>query len=86
MPKGREMPGNGSHFPLARAAALSNDRVTSHGINLADRDLICMLRPAALSRSSLALDNLRAIVILIVLAFHSVLAYVRVDPGTLCRL
>jgi len=81
MPKGREMPGNGSHIPLARAATLSDDRVTSHGINLADRDLICMPRPAALSRSSLALDNLRAIVILIVLAFHSVLAYVEWTPA-----
>src|SRR5208283_3347585 len=41
-----------------------------------------MLRPAALSRSSLALDNLRAVVILIVLAFHSVLAYVEWTPAT----
>lgn len=41
-----------------------------------------MPRPAALSRSSLALDNLRAIVILIVLAFHSVLAYVEWTPAT----
>ncbi len=39
-----------------------------------------MSRPAALSRSSLALDNLRAIVIVIVLAFHSVLAYVEWTP------
>ena len=38
-----------------------------------------MARPVAMSRSSLALDNLRAVVILIVLAFHSVLAYVRCD-------
>ncbi len=35
-----------------------------------------------MSRSSLALDNLRAVVILIVLAFHSVLAYVRWIPLT----
>ena len=41
-----------------------------------------MPRPAALSRSSLALHNLRAIVILIVLAFHSVLAYVEWTPAT----
>ncbi len=41
-----------------------------------------MSRPRAMSRSSLALDNLRAIVILIVLAFHSVLAYVRFIPVT----
>ena len=41
-----------------------------------------MPRPAALSRSSLALDNLRAVVILIVLAFHSVLAYVEWTPAT----
>jgi hypothetical protein len=33
-------------------------------------------RPNSVSRSSLALDNLRGIVILIVLAFHSALAYV----------
>ncbi len=33
-----------------------------------------------MSRSSLALDNLRAVVILIVLAFHSVLAYVQSIP------
>lgn len=33
------------------------------------------------SRSSLALNNLRAIVILIVLAFHAVLAYVRWTPA-----
>jgi glucans biosynthesis protein C len=39
-----------------------------------------MPRPIAMSRSSSALDNLRAIVILIVLAFHSVLAYVRWIP------
>src|SRR6202034_1644665 len=41
-----------------------------------------MPRPIAMSRSSLALDNLRAVVILIVLAFHSVLAYVRWIPPT----
>src|SRR5208282_944725 len=41
-----------------------------------------MSRPAALSRSSLALDNLRAVVILIVIAFHSVLAYVEWTPAT----
>ena len=40
-----------------------------------------MPRPVAMSRSSLALDNLRAVVILIVLAFHSVLAYVRWIPS-----
>jgi glucans biosynthesis protein C len=39
-----------------------------------------MSRPNAMSRSSLALDNLRAVVILIVLAFHSVLAYVSWIP------
>lgn len=39
-----------------------------------------MRRPLSLSPSSLALDNLRAVVILIVLAFHSVLAYVRWIP------
>ncbi len=41
-----------------------------------------MSRPAELSRSSLALDNLRAVIILIVLAFHSVLAYVEWTPAT----
>ena len=41
-----------------------------------------MSRPRALSRSSLALDNLRGVVILIVLAFHSVLAYIRWIPAT----
>ncbi len=39
-----------------------------------------MPRPSVMSRSSLALDNLRAIVILIVLAFHSVMAYVKWIP------
>jgi glucans biosynthesis protein C len=39
-----------------------------------------MPRPVVMSRSSLALDNLRAVVILIVLAFHSVLAYVSWIP------
>src|SRR5271163_601301 len=39
-----------------------------------------MPRPITMSRSSLALDNLRAVVILIVLAFHSVLAYVQSIP------
>jgi glucan biosynthesis protein C len=39
-----------------------------------------MPRPLVMSRSSLALDNLRAVVILIVLAFHSVLAYVQWIP------
>ena len=33
-----------------------------------------------MSRSSLALDNFRAVVILVVLAFHSVLAYVNWIP------
>ena len=41
-----------------------------------------MPRRAALSPSSLALDNLRAIVILIVLVFHSALAYVEWTPAT----
>jgi glucans biosynthesis protein C len=41
---------------------------------------IFMPRPSSASRSSLALDNLRAVVILIVLAFHSVLAYVEWIP------
>lgn len=39
-----------------------------------------MPRPRSMSRASLALDNLRAVVILIVLAFHSVLAYVAWIP------
>jgi glucans biosynthesis protein C len=39
-----------------------------------------MTLPANLSRSSVALSNLRAVVILIVLAFHSVLAYVQFIP------
>src|SRR5579871_3067703 len=39
-----------------------------------------MARPAARSRSSLALDNLRGVVILIVLAFHPALAYVQWTP------
>jgi glucan biosynthesis protein C len=39
-----------------------------------------MALPATMSRSSLALHNLRAIVILIVLAFHAVLAYVQFIP------
>jgi surface polysaccharide O-acyltransferase-like enzyme len=40
-----------------------------------------MARAPVMSRSSLALDNLRAVVILIVLAFHSVLAYVSWIPA-----
>lgn len=40
-----------------------------------------MSRPRAMSQSSLALDNLRAVVILIVLSFHSVLAYVSWIPA-----
>jgi glucan biosynthesis protein C len=39
-----------------------------------------MTRPVAMSRASLALDNLRAVVIVVVLAFHSVLAYVSFIP------
>ncbi len=45
-----------------------------------DRKVASVPRPRAMSRSSLALDNLRAIVILIVLAFHSALAYVSWTP------
>lgn len=41
-----------------------------------------MSHPVTISRSSVALDNLRAVVILIVLAFHSVLAYVAWIPPT----
>ena len=41
--------------------------------------------PPTMSRSSLALHNLRAVVILIVLAFHSVLAYLGTLPPTACR-
>ena len=37
------------------------------------------------SRSSLALGNLRAVVIVIVLAFHSVLAYLASLPATVHR-
>ena len=36
-------------------------------------------------RSSLALDNLRAFVILLVLSFHSVLAYLQFSPRTRFR-
>lgn len=39
-----------------------------------------MPRPVVVSRSSLALDNLRAIVVLIVLAVHSLVAYVKWIP------
>ena len=39
-----------------------------------------MPRPSSMSRPSLALDNLRAFVILIVLAFHSMLAYLKFVP------
>jgi glucans biosynthesis protein C len=39
-----------------------------------------MARTPVMSRSSLALDNLRGVVILVVLAFHSVLAYVSWIP------
>jgi glucans biosynthesis protein C len=39
-----------------------------------------MALPATMSRSSLALSNLRAVVILIALAFHAVLAYVQFIP------
>src|SRR5579863_8329512 len=81
MPGIPEMPAKGGHFPLARAAPRADDCAAGQWINLAGGDLICMPRPAAFSRSSLALDNLRAIVILIVLAFHSVLAYVEWTPA-----
>src|SRR5579883_194646 len=40
-----------------------------------------MASPPSTSRSSLALSNLRAIVILIVLAFHSMLAYLQWIPS-----
>src|SRR6201996_7498160 len=40
-----------------------------------------MALPATMSRSSLALHNLRAVVILVVLAFHAVLAYVQFIPA-----
>lgn len=39
-----------------------------------------MSRPLSMSRSSVALDNLRAVVIIVVLAFHSVLAYIQWFP------
>ena len=39
-----------------------------------------MALPSTMSRSSLALHNLRAVVILVVLAFHAVLAYVQFIP------
>lgn len=45
-------------------------------------NLNCMPRQVATSGSSIALDNLRAVVILIVLAFHAVLAYVTWIPAT----
>jgi hypothetical protein len=40
-----------------------------------------MALSATMSRSSLALHNLRAVVILVVLAFHAVLAYVQFIPA-----
>jgi glucan biosynthesis protein C len=48
--------------------------VVRHGLKF-------MTRPLSVSRSSLALVNLRAVVILIVLAFHSVMAYVEWAPS-----
>jgi hypothetical protein len=48
---------------------------------LHDRDLMFMALSNPTSRSSLALSNLRAFVILIVLAFHSMLAYVQWTPA-----
>src|SRR5271168_2630358 len=50
------------------------------GPNRVVGNLTLMPRPITMSRSSLALGNLRAVVILIVLAFHSVLAYVKWIP------
>lgn len=41
-----------------------------------------MLRPSPAPRSSIAIDNLRAIVILLVLSFHSVLAYLNFLPAS----
>src|SRR6266550_9367786 len=38
------------------------------------------MQRAAVPRASLAIDNLRAVVILLVLAFHSVLAYLNFLP------
>ena len=44
------------------------------------------IQSIATSRSCLALDNLRAVVILIVLAFHSMLSLHRVDPAADVRI
>jgi hypothetical protein len=51
-----------------------HDRVCSQWISPAGLDPI-LWRASAMSPSSVALSNLRAIVILIVLGFHSMLAY-----------
>src|SRR5207237_9876810 len=40
------------------------------------------MTPPGAARASLAIDNLRALVILLVLAFHSVLAYLNFLPPT----
>ncbi len=61
---------------MAQTAALQSARFGRDAADAADAPS----RRAA-SRSSLALDNLRGIVILIVLAFHSALAYVSFAPA-----
>ncbi len=42
---------------------------------------ICLVQPSTMNRSSVALVNLRAVVILIVLAFHSLLPYLASLPA-----
>jgi hypothetical protein len=50
-------------------------------VNLFGREFTAMARSGSRSSSSLALSNLRAIVIVIVLAFHSMLAYLQWNPA-----
>ena len=65
---------NGARSVSMIGRGCSGIKSGSRGFERSCHDAITM------SRSSLALDNLRAVVILIVLAFHSVLAYVQSIP------
>jgi glucan biosynthesis protein C len=79
-----------AHFSLATTARRSDDYagdwikfgyqgIEALGWGMGDRGFMAL--SATMSRSSLALHNLRAVVILVVLAFHAVLAYVQFIPA-----
>jgi glucans biosynthesis protein C len=79
-------PAQAGYFLASVHVAGSNDcssqwiKIGGSAFNVLSGKSKFMPRPLSMSRSSLALDNLRAVVILVVLAFHSVLAYVQWIP------